>query len=592
MRDIVHTQLGRYELMTHLKSGGMAELYFGRRVEDDQIFAVKVIHEDFMNDEEHLKMFLAEAGLSVRIRHPNVVSVEEVGEDKGTPYLAMEYVHGCSLSQLLQALIRHKRRLSIDLAVYIAMQIAQGLHAAHEVRGDDGELLNVVHRDVSPQNVLLAHTGEIRVIDFGIAKSQLDAEEPTKGNSAKGESIKGKLRYMSPEHAKGQPVDRRTDVYALAIILWELLTMRPLFWAQTDLKVLQKVRKPNTEPPSKYFRKIPGALDEVLLRALEPDRNKRYASALEFRNALSQAVPFAEALDEEQISELLHAVLGEEMQQSAHALPEGVTGAVPNSGAGSGTGGSVPPTRVGKSAGGIVRPAKEALKTLTLENMEAELLERSLAGVKNPEPEVLPFGELGEVDGLPSKAPGEGVDGPTEMMSDEALQKVHDRLAKVNPKVAKKIAERIEKRALRRASKVPKPPPAPAPVPSALAPSSQAPSTQAPSTQAPSTQVGPVEVPVQLRDEEEISSVAVDISELDLPLEQPLAQEPSRQGANSRYNGALRNRAEQNGSMVARVHALLEPLLENRSPLMLAGMLFGGSVFVLLIAIALFAASC
>ncbi|MEM9195461.1 MAG: serine/threonine-protein kinase, partial [Myxococcota bacterium] len=227
--------LGRYELVAHLKSGGMATLYLGRPItpDDNRIFAVKVVHPHFLDDNELVSMFRAEAGLSQRIKHPNVVHVEEVGADHGRHFLVMEYVHGCSVAQLLQALIRLGRRMSPELAVFIAMAVAEGLHAAHETRGDNGELLNVVHRDVSPQNILLSHTGDIRLIDFGVAKSRMRMN-----HSATGLSIKGKLRYMAPEHATGKAVDRRTDVYALAIVLWEMLTMRPLFWAKTDFDVL------------------------------------------------------------------------------------------------------------------------------------------------------------------------------------------------------------------------------------------------------------------------------------------------------------------------------------------------------------------
>ncbi len=283
---------------------------------DNRIFAIKVVHSHFLDDEDLVQMFQDEASLSLRISHPNVVHVEEVGEDGGMHYLAMEYVHGCSVAQLLQALIRRRRRMSPELAVYIAMQVAEALDAAHELHGDHGEPLNVVHRDVSPQNILLSHTGELRLIDFGIAKSRARMH-----HSATGSSIRGKLRYMSPEHAKGRSVDRRTDVYALGVVLWEMLTMRPLFWGETDFDVLTKVQDPVVEPPSAYAPNISPALDDAVLSALSPDREGRPQTALAFHRMLSAAVPIAEALDEEQIAELLHAVLGEEMGRVAERMP-------------------------------------------------------------------------------------------------------------------------------------------------------------------------------------------------------------------------------------------------------------------------------
>ncbi len=314
----VGDELGRYEIIAHLKSGGMATLYLGRRKipPDNRIFAIKVVHPHYLDDDDLVAMFEDEARLSLRIHHPNVVHVEEVGEAEGVHYLAMEYVHGCSVAQLLQALIRRRRRMSPELAVYIAMQVCEGLHAAHSLLDDGGNPLNVVHRDVSPQNILLAHTGELRLIDFGIAKSRARMH-----HSATGSSIRGKLRYMSPEHAKGRNVDRRTDIYALGIVLWEMLTMRPLFWGDTDFDVLTKVQDPIIDPPSAYAPNISPGLDDAVLAALAPDRETRPASAFAFRNLLSEAVPIAEALDDEQIAELLHAVLGEEMTRVADRMP-------------------------------------------------------------------------------------------------------------------------------------------------------------------------------------------------------------------------------------------------------------------------------
>jgi serine/threonine-protein kinase len=314
-------QIGNYELVAHLKHGGMATLFLVRRIRpaDNRIFAMKLIHPHMLDDEQLVTMFRDEVGLTLRIRHSNVVAVEEVGEHYGHHFLVMEYIHGCSLAQLLQALIRKDRRMTPALASYVAMCVAEGLHAAHETRGPEGELLNVVHRDVSPQNILLSHTGEIKLIDFGIAKSRMRIH-----HSVAGSAIKGKLRYMAPEHAAGAAVDRRTDVYALGIVLWEMLTMRPLFWAQSDIGVLDLVRSPKIDPPSLYASKIPPALDSMLLQALAVRPADRPATAREFRDMLAEAVPFAEALDEDQVAELLHSMVGEEMDRERSKLGDHV----------------------------------------------------------------------------------------------------------------------------------------------------------------------------------------------------------------------------------------------------------------------------
>ena len=352
----VGEELGRYELIAHLSDGGMASLYLGRRIDppDNRIFAIKAVHPHFLDDEQLVEMFRDEAGLSVRIRHPNVVRVEEVGEDRDLHFLAMEYIHGCSLAQLLQALVRRRRRMSPELATYLAMAVADGLHAAHETRGPAGEPLNVVHRDVSPQNILVSHTGEIKLIDFGIAKSRMQVHQ-----SLSGAAVKGKLRYMAPEHAGRDAVDKRTDIYALGIILWELLTMRPLFWSDNDFELVKLVRDPQIEPPVQHAPHIPQALSDVVMQALARDKADRPASALAFRQALGSAMPLADALEEEQISELLHVVLGDEFNRKRNQLPNLV--AVELS--------EVPPKEL----------SPDVLDTLTSPAFDAELLERSLA---------------------------------------------------------------------------------------------------------------------------------------------------------------------------------------------------------------------
>ena len=243
-------KVGEYEIVARLKSGGMATLFLAHRrgaAGFQRFVAIKVVHPHLATDASFVRMFVDEALLSARIVHPNVVHVEELGEAEGTYFLVMEYVHGCSLSLLVRALARRKRMLAAEIATSIVMKVADGLHAAHETRGDLGELLGVVHRDVSPQNVLLAYQGHVKLIDFGIAKASGRSQQTEAG------SIKGKFRYMSPEQAWGRPVDRRSDVFALGIVLWELLAARPLFDAANDLLVLENVRHPMVEAPSRWL---------------------------------------------------------------------------------------------------------------------------------------------------------------------------------------------------------------------------------------------------------------------------------------------------------------------------------------------------
>ncbi|MCZ7686264.1 MAG: protein kinase [Sandaracinaceae bacterium] len=259
--------VGTYTVLLHLRSGGMADLYLARRdgaAGFRRLVAIKVIHPRHAQDEQVIRMFLDEARISARIDHPNVVHVEDLGQLDETYFLVMEYVHGCSLAQLLSSLGEKRRRLSPVVAVAVAARVAEGLHAAHETTDDEGRLVGLVHRDVSPQNILLSHKGHVKLIDFGVAKARLRSEET---NVA---MLKGKVRYMPPEQATTGLVDRRSDVYSLGIVLWEMLTMRRLFTGKTEFEVLLKVRDPKVPPPSTYVPDVPPALDEVVLAALAP----------------------------------------------------------------------------------------------------------------------------------------------------------------------------------------------------------------------------------------------------------------------------------------------------------------------------------
>ena len=317
--------VGDYEIVARLKAGGMATLFLGKRCGASGFsrhLAIKVVHEHLASDETFVRMFVDEALLSSKIQHPNVVHVEELREVDGRHYLVMEYVHGCSLAVLIRGLRRSKRAFNADLATYIAAKVAGGLHAAHEATGSRGEPLSVVHRDVSPQNVLLSYKGHVKLIDFGVAKAAGRATQTTGG------SLKGKIRYMSPEQAFGRPVDRRTDVYALGIVLWEMLTGRHAFRGDNEFALLEIVRHPEVPPARTFNPNVPEALDAVIQKALEVDVEDRFQSCQEMRKALSRACPTALELDESDLARLLATVLGDSIQKSIAALPESVSGIV------------------------------------------------------------------------------------------------------------------------------------------------------------------------------------------------------------------------------------------------------------------------
>jgi len=314
--------VGSYTILAHLRSGGMADLFLARRegaMGFRRLVAVKVVHPRHAEDDHLVRMFLDEALISARIDHPNVVHVEDLGQLDDTFFLVMEYVHGCSLAQLMRVLGKMHRRLSPLVAVAIAARVAEGLHAAHETTDDDGELTNLVHRDVSPQNILLSHKGHVKLIDFGVAKAELRSE---KTNVA---MLKGKVRYMAPEQATTGNVDRRSDIYALGIVLWEMLTMRRLFAGKTEFEVLLKVRKPKIEPPSKYVSDIPRELDDVVLSALSADPDERPKTAKSFRRMLARALPRSMALDSAHLADLMLSIVGDQLEEVRHELPQEVS---------------------------------------------------------------------------------------------------------------------------------------------------------------------------------------------------------------------------------------------------------------------------
>jgi serine/threonine protein kinase len=316
-------KLKDYEVIAPLTSGGMATLFLARRRGVggfSRLVALKLVHQHLTEDSAMIKLFLDEARISAHVVHPNVVHVEEVGMEGGIYFIAMEYVHGVSLAQLLKRLADEKRRLSPKLCVWLAAQVAEALHAAHEAIGETGAPLHIVHRDVSPQNVLIGHTGHAKLIDFGIAKSQAALH-----HSEGGAAVLGKLRYMSPEQLHLAPVDRRTDVYALGVMLWEMLTSRSLLRCQRIDDPRDWAIRENPPPPSKYTPLSTSALDRAVLKAISHDKNDRYETALQFRSALLRAEPSAARIDAPKIAAVLRAVLADELDRQRANLPNEVT---------------------------------------------------------------------------------------------------------------------------------------------------------------------------------------------------------------------------------------------------------------------------
>ncbi len=279
--------VGRYLLYEPFASGGMASVHFGRMVGPagfSKTVAIKRLHPHLAQDPEFVSMFLDEARLAARIQHPNVVATLDVVASGGEIFLVMDYVLGESWSQLLRSARGDKEGVPLRLVSAVVSGLLNGLHAAHEARTERGEPMNLVHRDVSPQNLLVGADGAPRVVDFGVAKAV------SRVQSTQGDKIKGKIGYMAPEQLLRQTVDRRADVYAAGVVLWESLTGKRLFTADDPPAIVAAVIEGKIAPPSRLRPEVPRRLDEVVLRATRANPDERYATALELVEALEAAI--------------------------------------------------------------------------------------------------------------------------------------------------------------------------------------------------------------------------------------------------------------------------------------------------------------
>jgi serine/threonine protein kinase len=279
--------VGRYMMHGRIAAGGMAAVHLGRLLGPEgfsRTVAIKRLHPQYESDPEFVAMFLDEARIAARIRHPNVVPTLDVVASEGELLLVMDYVEGESLSRLLYESVR-QRGAPPDprIAAAIVCDALHGLHAAHEARGDDGEPLGIVHRDVSPQNVMVGADGVARVLDFGIAKAVGRSQATRAGQ------LKGKLPYMAPEQLRYQPVTPRTDVYAAGVVLFEALTAARLF-SGDDEEIVAAVLEGKVPAPSSLEPSVPAALDAVVWRATHRDPAQRYGSAREMALEIERSI--------------------------------------------------------------------------------------------------------------------------------------------------------------------------------------------------------------------------------------------------------------------------------------------------------------
>jgi eukaryotic-like serine/threonine-protein kinase len=285
--------IGRYALFDEIASGGMAAVHVGRLLGPagfSRTVAIKRLHPQFARDPEFLTMFLDEARLAARIRHPNVVPTLDVVSAQGEIFLVMEYFLGESFAKLLVLAKQAGERAPIDVACAIVAAALHGLHAAHEAKDERGEPLGIVHRDVSPQNILVGADGIARVLDFGIAKAEGRAQVTREGQ------VRGKMAYVAPEQFLLGRADRKADVYAASVVLWEALTGQRLFLGETEAQTVARVLNDTPAPPSSMVPGIAPELDALVLRGLSRNPEERPATARDMARELEAVAPPATAL--------------------------------------------------------------------------------------------------------------------------------------------------------------------------------------------------------------------------------------------------------------------------------------------------------
>jgi len=284
----VPTQFGKYLLQRKLAEGGMAELFLARQAGMEgfeKLVVVKRILPQLLSEPEFVKMFLNEARLAARLNHPNIVQIFDLGQIDKLYFIAMEFVHGEDLRSLVVEANKANIRPSPGLVCRVLADTLAGLHYAHTRASPDGKPLGLVHRDVSPQNVLVTYEGAIKLVDFGIAKATRATSEQTQAGL-----FKGKFSYMAPEQTRGQPIDARADVFAVGILLWELLTWRRLFKRATEMATLIAVGEDPIPSPRSLVKDLPAELERIALRALARPVAERYPNAQEMRADLEALI--------------------------------------------------------------------------------------------------------------------------------------------------------------------------------------------------------------------------------------------------------------------------------------------------------------
>ncbi len=311
---------GKYLLLDRINIGGMAEVWRGKTFGAggfERLVAIKRILPNIAEDEEFISMFIDEAKITVQLNHANIAQIYELANISNSYFIAMEYISGKDMRAVFDRCRKRGEPAPIPLTCYLIAKCCEGLDYAHRNKDRAGRDMNIVHRDVSPQNALISYDGEVKVIDFGIAKAAGKATKTQAG------ILKGKFGYMSPEQIRGLPLDRRSDVFAIGICLYEMLTGERLFVGDSDFSVLEKVRKVEVLPPSHFNRRIPDSLEKIVMKALAKDVEDRYQYASEVADDLQRFLVTTEAVfGRKDLAAFMKATFAEEVEKEKQRLQE------------------------------------------------------------------------------------------------------------------------------------------------------------------------------------------------------------------------------------------------------------------------------
>ncbi|MGC9044157.1 MAG: serine/threonine protein kinase, partial [Myxococcota bacterium] len=280
-------RFGKFEIITRLATGGMAEIFLAKQVGIEgfqKLIVIKRILPHLSSDKEFVNMFLDEARMAAQLNHPNIVQIYDLGVIEGSYFIAMEYIDGVDISSILKKGREKKNFLRLGWILKIISQVCEGLYYAHTLKDSNGIPLGLIHRDITPENLLVSFAGSVKITDFGIARARGRSTSTTSG------TLKGKFPYMSYEMVKGMEIDARSDIFSLGIVMWEMLTYRRLFKRDTEVASINAILNEEIPSPKKYFKNLPDGVEKIVMKALERDRDKRFQTAREMGNAIEDFI--------------------------------------------------------------------------------------------------------------------------------------------------------------------------------------------------------------------------------------------------------------------------------------------------------------